>query len=135
MTCRCGYEFCYTCGGKYKACECNFWLITVNLMKHYNYHQIYLIEIKLWHLLQVVNDHPLTPYPYFLYFFFFFFFFFFNLSCRLSISSPGCWASLCLLSLLFFLSLSMVFFINICSQVLLALRFSHLYLCMLCMSC
>ena len=22
MTCRCGYEFCYVCGGKYKECEC-----------------------------------------------------------------------------------------------------------------
>lgn len=22
MTCRCKYEFCYKCGGKYKACEC-----------------------------------------------------------------------------------------------------------------
>ena len=23
MTCRCGYEFCYVCGGKYRACACN----------------------------------------------------------------------------------------------------------------
>eukprot|EP01017_Pseudomicrothorax_dubius_P042732 TRINITY_DN7017_c0_g1_i11.p1 TRINITY_DN7017_c0_g1~~TRINITY_DN7017_c0_g1_i11.p1 ORF type:complete len:163 (+),score=22.59 TRINITY_DN7017_c0_g1_i11:184-672(+) len=22
MTCRCGYEFCYKCGGKYRQCEC-----------------------------------------------------------------------------------------------------------------
>lgn len=22
MTCRCGYQFCYKCGGKYQACEC-----------------------------------------------------------------------------------------------------------------
>jgi len=22
MTCRCGYEFCYKCGGKYMECEC-----------------------------------------------------------------------------------------------------------------
>ncbi len=23
MSCKCGYEFCYKCGGKYLACECN----------------------------------------------------------------------------------------------------------------
>lgn len=22
MTCRCGYQFCYKCGGKYMDCEC-----------------------------------------------------------------------------------------------------------------
>jgi len=22
MTCRCSYQFCYKCGGKYMACEC-----------------------------------------------------------------------------------------------------------------
>lgn len=22
MTCRCKYEFCYKCGGKYRECEC-----------------------------------------------------------------------------------------------------------------
>ena len=22
MTCRCGYQFCYVCGGKYQDCEC-----------------------------------------------------------------------------------------------------------------
>ena len=22
MTCRCGYQFCYICGGKYQDCEC-----------------------------------------------------------------------------------------------------------------
>ena len=24
MTCRCGYEFCYRCGGKYRECECKY---------------------------------------------------------------------------------------------------------------
>ena len=23
MTCRCGYEFCYICGGRYQHCDCN----------------------------------------------------------------------------------------------------------------
>ena len=22
MTCRCKYEFCYKCGGKYRSCDC-----------------------------------------------------------------------------------------------------------------
>lgn len=22
MSCRCGYQFCYKCGGKYGECEC-----------------------------------------------------------------------------------------------------------------
>ncbi|CAG9335977.1 unnamed protein product [Blepharisma stoltei] len=25
MTCRCGYEFCYKCGAKYKECRCGIW--------------------------------------------------------------------------------------------------------------